>query len=99
MTSLELEMELWKERANNAFGKKLAEIADHTSGFFVEEDEGYGIKCTPISKLKTIYSVDGDAKSIYLRCISILTNYDIICDEDVELNIMLNELKRIAYDN
>lgn len=99
MTSLELEMELWKRRSESEFGKKLAEIVEHTKGFFVEEDEGYGIVCTPISKLKSIYSVDGDAKSIYLRCVSLLTDYDVICDEDVELNIMLNELKRLAYDN
>lgn len=89
--TLDEEMELWKSRSNDDFGKTLKEINEKAfSEWFNEEDED-GINSTPISHHITAYALDGNRKHTAKVISNIIEDYDMM--EDVkELVKKLNKL-------
>lgn len=99
--TLEQEMKLWEERSNDKFGTMLKSLKKATNDYFLEEENEFAIKSTPISKLTSIYAVDGDRKYVYKRAYSICENYDLLQFENVS-NILkamkkLSEMNKMDY--
>lgn len=75
--TLDEEMKLWEERANDDFGKILKKIKNATKDLLYSWEE-MGIEMNPLSEYITGYSLDGNRKYT-AKCIkNILENYDIL---------------------
>ena len=93
--TLDEEMKVWEERFKDEFGNILWAIRDLTKDYFVVEDDEYGMPSTPLTDYITHYAVYGNRKYVYNAFESILTNYDILGnDEGVEG--LMKELKELV---
>ena len=75
--TLEQEMKLWQTRSNDDFGKYLDKVDKMYREYIGEDESEYGFTTTPISHLKSIYALDGDAKSVYKKVQAIIEDYDL----------------------
>ena len=87
--TLDEEMKLWEERANDDFGKILKKIKKATKDLFYSWEE-MGIEMNPLSEYITGYSLDGNRKYT-AKCIkNILENYDILNNHRNVKNLVNN---------
>ena len=92
--TIEKEMQIWEERANDEFGTILKKIQKATKDYLYSWEE-MGIEYNSLSYPITSYALDGNreytAKQIYL----ILYNYDIL----VNHKNLLHLLPPVMIDN
>ena len=82
--TIEQEMQLWQERANDEFGTCLKEIEKASMKYFGCDEDEYGIRSTPLSYLVTAYSLDGNRKYTARAFIETLTEWDVLQDRKVK---------------
>lgn len=75
--TLEQEMKLWETRSNDAFGQYLTSVENNYKEFYAEEETEYGFNSNPVSNLRTLYAVDGDARNIYKRVRNLIEDYEL----------------------
>lgn len=75
--TIEEEMKLWEERANDEFGTILKKIQKATKDYLCSWEE-MGIEYNILSAYITGYSLDGDRKYTASAIHNILYNYDIL---------------------
>ena len=75
--TLDEEMELWKARDNDEFGKILRKIEKLATPYLYTWEE-MGIEYSPISEYITMYSLDGNRKWVAQHIEVVLENYDIL---------------------
>lgn len=76
--SIEKEIKIWKERANDEFGKILTKISELTKDILPTYENEIGIESSPISIPIANYSIVGDRKRTYSEIYNVLDDYDII---------------------
>lgn len=88
--TIEQEMKVWNERANDVFGKTLDSINKKAfADWFVENENG--IARTPISDYITAYALDGNRKYTAEKVLAVIEDYDVM--EDVKaLAVKLRKL-------
>lgn len=75
--TLEEEMKIWEERANDEFGTILNKIQKATKDYLYSWKE-MGIEYNAISEYITAYSLDGNRKYTATHIKEVLENYDIL---------------------
>lgn len=75
--TLDEEIKLWEERANDEFGLILNKIKEATKDHLYSWEE-FGIEYNSISEYITAYSLDGDRRWTATHIKAVLENYDII---------------------
>ena len=94
--TLDEEMKLWDERANDEFGKILEKIKKATKDYLYSWEE-MGIEYNILSEYITGYALDGNrkytAKSIY----NILENYDILGNHR-NIKRLVNEMNKLVNE-
>lgn len=75
--TLDEEIKLWEERANDEFGLILNKIKEATKDHLYSWEE-FGIEYNSISEYITAYSLDGDRRWTAIHIKAVLENYDII---------------------
>lgn len=93
--SLDKEMKLWEDRANDEFGKLLNKIKEATKDYLYSWEE-FGIEHNILSTYITGYSLDGDRKYTATHVMDILINYDIY-NNYPNVKRLVNKLVKIAY--
>ena len=91
---LDDEMDVWKARANDEFGKTLKEIEKASMNYFGCDEDEYGIRSTPLSYPITAYSLDGNRKHTANVIIATLEEWDIL--EDDSIKAMADKLNKLA---
>ncbi len=92
--TIEQEMKLWQDRANDEFGTCLKNIEKASMKYFGCEEDEFGIRSTPLSYLITAYSLDGDRKYTARVIIATLTEWDVL--EDKKVKRLADKLNAIA---
>ena len=75
--TLDEEMKLWEERANDEFGTILNKIKKATKNYLYSWEE-MGIEYNAISEYIASYSLDGNRKYVATCIKEVLENYDIL---------------------
>ena len=75
--TIEKEMQIWEERANDEFGQVLKKIHKVTIDY-LPSWEYMGIEYNMLSEYITGYSLDGDRKYTASAIHNVLYNYDIL---------------------
>jgi len=75
--TIDEEMKLWEERANDEFGKLLKKIEKATDEYLYHWEEN-GIMYNALSEYIAGYCLDGDRKYTAKCIYNILYNYDIL---------------------
>jgi len=92
--TLDEEMALWQERANDEFGTTLKEIEKASMSYFGCDEDEYGIRSTPLSYPITAYALDGNRKHTAKVIIATLDEWDIL--EDKNIKALANKLNKLA---
>ena len=92
--TLDEEMKLWEERANDEFGKILKKIQKVAKKYLYSWEE-MGSEYNPLSDYITAYSLDGDCKYTAKCIYNILYKYDIL-DNHKNVNKLAKEMLKIA---
>ena len=92
--TIDAEMKLWEERANDEFGKILKKIEKTTDEYLYHWEEN-GIMYNVLSEYITGYYLDGDRKYIAKCIYNILYNYDILGNYP-NIKKLVNQLMEIA---
>ena len=79
-SKLDEEMEIWKARDNDEFGKVIREIDKKAFSEWFNEESEEGIVTTPISWEITAYSLDGNRKHTANIIRNIIEDYDMMED-------------------
>lgn len=90
--TIDEEMKVWEERANDEFGQTLNEINKKAFGEWFNEDDEEGIISTPISHYITAYALDGDRKYTARMVLSVIEEYDMMED----INGLADKLNKLA---
>jgi hypothetical protein len=91
--TLDEEMALWQERANDEFGTTLKEIEKASMSYFGCDEDEYGIRSNPLSYPITAYALDGNRKHTAKVIIATLDEWDILEDENIkDLTEKLNKI-------
>ena len=93
--SIDDEIELWKSRENDEFGKVLKEIAEAAKDYLPSENF-HGIELNPLSDCITAYALDGNRLYTANQISNILANYDLWCGKDENINKLVIKLQKIA---
>lgn len=91
--TLDEEMKLWEERANDEFGTILNQIKEATKDYLYSWEE-FGIEYNSISEYITAYSLDGDRRWTATHIKAVLEDYDIIPNHR-NVKIMVNKLFKL----
>jgi len=92
--TLDEEMALWQERANDEFGTTLKEIEKASMNYFGCDEDEYGIRSTPLSYPITAYALDGNRKHTAKVITATLDEWDII--EDKNIKALVKKLNQLA---
>lgn len=90
--TIDEEMKVWEERANDEFGQTLNEINKKAFGEWFNEDDENGTISTPISHYITAYALDGDRKYTARMVLSVIEEYDMMED----INGLADKLNKLA---
>ena len=90
--TIDEEMKVWEERANDEFGQTLKEINEKAFGEWFNEDDENGTISTPISHYITAYALDGDRKYTARVVLSVIEEYDMMED----INGLADKLNKLA---
>lgn len=91
--TLEQQMNLWEERANDEFGTILNKIYEATKDYLYSWEE-FGIEYNSISAYITTYSLDGDRRWTATHIQAVLEDYDIIPNHK-NVQELINELFKL----
>ena len=94
--TLEEEIKLWKERANDPVGKLIEFAYEETKDVIHSHVDRFGIEHNPIKSVLAFYEVDGFAKHSIGELKRILQNYDICNFDDLERSNNPELAKKIA---
>ena len=92
--TLDEEMKLWEDRANDEFGQILKQIQVATMDLLYSWNE-MSIEYNALSEYVTRYSLDGNRKYTAKCVYTILKNYDIL-DNYTNVKKLVNKLMKIA---
>lgn len=70
-------MKIWEERGNDIFGQFLDKVDKMYRESLGEDESGYGFTTTPVSHLKSVYALDGDAKAVYKKVLALIEECDL----------------------
>ena len=76
--TLEEEMKLWEERANDKVSKLIDFAYKETKDIIYSYTDEFGIEHNPIKSISAMYALDGNAKYSIRELKNILHNYDVI---------------------
>ena len=98
--TLEEEMKLWEERANDKVGKLINFAYNETKDIIYSYIDEFGIEHNPIKSVLDVYAIDGNAKCSLKNLKNILHFYDICNFDDIEHsnNVELTK-KIIEFEN
>lgn len=91
--TLDEEMKLWEERANDEFGQILKKIKKSTKDYLYSWEE-FGIEYNSISEYIMAYSLDGDRRWTATHIKAVLEDYDIIPNHK-NVQKLVNELFKL----
>lgn len=94
--SLDDEMAQWKEREQTPFYQILKQIDDKFGEVIMPEKDEYGMAHTPIGRLRIAWTLDGNDAATAKAVCSVLDNYDMLNNEDPEMDELAQQLKDIA---
>ena len=94
--TLDEEMKLWDERANDEFGKILEKIKKATQDYLYSWEE-MGIEYNILSEYITGYALDGNRKYTAKAIYNILENYDIL-ENHRNVKRLVNEMNKLANE-
>lgn len=92
--TLDEEMKLWEERANDEFGQILEKIKKATKDYLYSWEE-MGIEYNILSEYITSYALDGNRKYTAKAIYNILKNYDILGNHR-NVNRLVSEMNKLA---
>ena len=92
--TLDEEMKLWEERANDEFGKILTKIKKATKDYLYSWNE-MGIEYNVLSEPITLYSLDGNRSYTANVIKNILINYDILGNHK-NVKKLVDQLTKLA---
>ena len=92
--TLDEEMKLWEERANDEFGQILKKIKLATKDYLYSWEE-CGIEYNVLSDFITGYALDGNRKYTTKCIYNILYNYDILGNHR-NVKKLVNEMMKLA---
>lgn len=95
-SSIEQEMELWKKRFNEPFGKALKELqwTINELGLYASEKNEYGFYTfTPFDNYVTAYALDGNKEYTFNHIKSICDEWDFTTSAKVKA--ILNKLRKL----
>ena len=92
--TLDEEMKLWEERANDEFGKLLKKIENTTDEYLYHWEEN-GIMYNALSEYITSYALDSNRKYVAKNIYNILYNYDILGNHR-NIKKLVNQMVEIA---
>lgn len=93
--TLEEEMKLWGERANDKVGKLIKFAYNATKDSLYSYEDELGIECNPIKSVLGMYELDGNAKHSIRVLKNVLSNYDICNFDNVEFSNNVKLAKKI----
>ena len=94
--TLEEEMKLWDERANDEVGKLIDFAYKETKDIIYSYTDEFGIEHNPIKSVLAIYELDGNVKCSIIELKNILHNYDICNFDNVEYSNNVELTKKIV---
>ena len=92
--TLDEEMKLWEERANDEFGQILTKIKKATKDYLYSWTE-IGIESNALSEYITGYSLDCNRKYTAKAIYNVLYNYDILGNHR-NIKKLVNEMMKLA---
>ena len=94
--TIEEEMKLWNERANDKVGKLINFAYNETKDIIYSHTDDLGIEHNPIKSVLDVYAIDGNAKCSLKNLKNILHFYDICNFDDVEYSNNVELAKKIV---
>lgn len=91
--TIDEEMKLWEERANDEFGTILKQIKEATKDYLYSWEE-MGIEYNILSEYITSYALDGNREYVAKSVKNILTEYDILGNHQ-NVKKMVNNLFKL----
>lgn len=94
--SLEDEMKIWQERANDEFCQILKKIERIFIDMFGEHESEYGIKYSALSDIISYYVGNGNRKYTANNIYRTLENYDMLNNGDKKLDALVSKMMNLA---